>query len=85
MRIPIYCQPLQRGQIAGSRVTILRSGQVIRMMINRKVLAGLFAAFISGFSSGTLYADTVLVPVDLSANVASRSGPDHSFRYARSV
>jgi len=70
MRIPIYRQPLPRGQNAGFRAAaILRSGQVIRMMINRKALAGLFAAFISGFSSGTLYADTVLTPVDLSANV----------------
>src|SRR5215467_6884291 len=70
MRIPIYRQPLPRGQNAGSRAAaILRSGQVIRMMINRKAVAGLFAAFIPGFSSGTLYADTVLTPVDLSANV----------------
>src|SRR5215467_7272953 len=37
-------------------------------MINRKTLAALFAAFISGFSSGMLYADTVAIPVDLSAN-----------------
>ncbi|HEY7303131.1 MAG TPA: hypothetical protein VH601_03385 [Bryobacteraceae bacterium] len=39
------------------------------MMINRKALAALFAGFISVFSGGTLYADTVTVPVDLSANV----------------
>src|SRR5215471_16952022 len=70
MRIPIYCQPLPPGQIARSRAAaICRSGQVIRMMINRKALAGLFAAFISGFSTGTLYADTVAIPIDLSANV----------------
>jgi hypothetical protein len=68
MRIPIYCQPLPRGQISGSPAAILRSGQVIRM-INRTALAGLVAAFISGFSSGTLYADTIAFPIDLSANV----------------
>jgi hypothetical protein len=40
------------------------------MMINRNALAALFAAaFISVFSSGTLYADTVATPLDLSANV----------------
>jgi hypothetical protein len=70
MRILIYGQPLPGGPIAGSRAAaILRSGQVIRMMINRKILAGLFAAVISGFSSGILYADGITTPVDISANV----------------
>ena len=39
------------------------------MMTNRKALAALFAGFIAVFSSEILYADTVLIPVDLSANV----------------
>jgi hypothetical protein len=38
-------------------------------MMNRKALAAFFAGFISVFSSGTLYADAVATPVDLSANV----------------
>src|SRR5215469_11218763 len=38
------------------------------MMTNRKALAALFAGFIAVFSSEILYADTVAIPVDLSAN-----------------
>src|SRR5215467_12686467 len=44
-------------------------------MINRKTLAALFAAFISGFSIGTLYADTVAIPIDLSANIIESTIP----------
>lgn len=76
MRIPIYCQPLSRGQIADFRAAaILRSGQVIRMSIHRYALAAATAALISAFTGTTLRADTTLSfgvvgsPIDLSANV----------------
>ena len=39
------------------------------MFIHRHVLAALVAALISVFSSASLFADTILTPVDLSANV----------------
>jgi hypothetical protein len=38
-------------------------------VINRNAIAAIVAALISALSSGTLYADTVATPVDLSANV----------------
>src|SRR6478735_8395301 len=38
-------------------------------MINRNALAATIAALIPAFSNGTLYADTVIGTVDLSANV----------------
>src|SRR5215471_9951926 len=76
MRIPIYCQPLPRGQIADSRAAaILRSGQMNRMSIHRYALAAATAALISVFTSTTLCADTLAFgvvgsPIDLSSNVS---------------
>jgi hypothetical protein len=45
------------------------------MMSNRYPLAALFAGFASVLFSGTLYADTVTIPVDLSANVIESNLP----------
>jgi hypothetical protein len=55
--------------IAFRAAAMFRRGQVISMTIHRNAFAAFLAALTSAFFSATLYADTVAIPLDLSANV----------------
>src|SRR5215468_7763991 len=45
------------------------------MIINRNAFAALIAALLAGFSGGHLFAETVVTPIDISANVIESTIP----------